>query len=1087
MTRRRDVLLGLGAVSVSLLAGTSPAALPVSPFPPLHSGARVLRQAEALAAQGNFIEALQLIEDWLAQGPQADLPERTFIEAFAAHCAVSAGRPEVARNHATLAGQLLDNGAYRERPDIQTGRLRLELGRIHTDLGEPAVAADHFAKAEAYLSVASAEEAAKAANQLGIAQTELQRFPAAVATLRRGLMLAEKAGLSHGPLPVHLWTNLAGALIEAHPLDNQVDAEKATRGAETAASDDPALLRIAQYARAQLLLHEPKLPQAEAMLEALVRGRDDDPVVGHALFLRATTRFDRGDMPEAVKDGFAALDAYALTLGTAHPAYGRVLHLLGTAHLELGDWPAAEAFFKRAADLFRRAFGNDAPQAHSTELERAALMVRVGLTERAVVDMRFALAEHTQAETRATLQSGGLTDAAEPRLDGAKALAESALAVFEANAPLQDRQQALAHVVLGLVAESRKSRQEDAALYHYEQAHTLLTRARGLNATDLGFSLLRRGRLLILQRDRRDEAVRLLHQAQDLYEMHGGAGTVRLAEVQTAWAELHFAHNEREKALEKTKEAFSTLRHRLDRTAPSTTNDGTHRRGMRELFAVQAWLLLTIAREDPVTREEAFAACQEALATSAGDAMRRTAVRIVRGQGPPARALEAREAAAEELRQIDVLLPRALERLSSDVGPAELRRLQARRAAAAGALDYAEEMLRQEYGGTAEFLAQRPVTLAQTCSTLGPDEAMLLLIACEKGAILWVLDQDGASTELLEDVPRVALAEMVASVRRELTAAYDLHRSNRAVRFFEGTSAREIFSKIIVRAEKTNRLKRDRTRHLLLVADGALQRLSPHLLQDSRKLWLAARYAVTTLPSVAARVVTRSAVRSAAPEPFLGVGDVSAHTAICSDSPTSLRQQLNCLEMLPTTKDELESHAKSLGAPPTALLLGKDATKVKLMERGPGRFRTLAFATHALMGGVSPWLPEPAIILSTTPDSDGQEAILTASEIATMRLDADLVLLSACNTAAPVAGAHIEGLSGLTRAFLHAGARCVLASHWPVASAAAADLTKAFVAAMQENSQLRPAEALRAAMLELERRPTFSHPFYWAPFVVVSA
>src|SRR6185295_17935018 len=98
----------------------------------------------------------------------------------------------------------------------------------------------------------------------------------------------------------------------------------------------------------------------------------------------------------------------------------------------------------------------------------------------------------------------------------------------------------------------------------------------------------------------------------------------------------------------------------------------------------------------------------------------------------------------------------------------------------------------------------------------------------------------------------------------------------------------------------------------------------------------------------------------------------------------------------------------------------------------------------------------------------GDDGLLTASEVTGLKLDADWVILSACNTAAGDAGG--EALSGLARAFFYAGARALLVSHWPVSSDAAVRLTTTAIAALEADPSIGKAEAMRRAMLaEIER------------------
>jgi CHAT domain-containing protein len=112
---------------------------------------------------------------------------------------------------------------------------------------------------------------------------------------------------------------------------------------------------------------------------------------------------------------------------------------------------------------------------------------------------------------------------------------------------------------------------------------------------------------------------------------------------------------------------------------------------------------------------------------------------------------------------------------------------------------------------------------------------------------------------------------------------------------------------------------------------------------------------------------------------------------------------------------------------------------------------------------------------------------LAASEVAGLKLDAEWVVLSACNTAAPDGTPAAEGFSGLARAFLYAGARSLLVSHWRVNSQAAVMLTTRMFDALRAEASIRRAEALRLSMSAMldDAAPAFAHPYFWAPFVLV--
>ena len=180
--------------------------------------------------------------------------------------------------------------------------------------------------------------------------------------------------------------------------------------------------------------------------------------------------------------------------------------------------------------------------------------------------------------------------------------------------------------------------------------------------------------------------------------------------------------------------------------------------------------------------------------------------------------------------------------------------------------------------------------------------------------------------------------------------------------------------------------------------------------------------------------------------------------------------------------------ARYLGADASSIYLGKDATETKVKEIDLKSARVIAFSTHGLISGDIKHLAEPALVL--TPPNKATEAddgLLTASEIAPLKLNAEWVILSACNTAhAESAGA--EGLSGLAKAFFYAGSRALLVSHWPVESQSATELTRGMFEALKTNPNMGRSEALRHSMFKLaanDNHPHWAHPAFWAPFVVV--
>lgn len=203
------------------------------------------------------------------------------------------------------------------------------------------------------------------------------------------------------------------------------------------------------------------------------------------------------------------------------------------------------------------------------------------------------------------------------------------------------------------------------------------------------------------------------------------------------------------------------------------------------------------------------------------------------------------------------------------------------------------------------------------------------------------------------------------------------------------------------------------------------------------------------------------------------------------------------LERLPGFRREIELVAAALGRG-SVQRLGRDFTAPAVQQTRLQDFRIVHFATHGLLPGDLSCLTEPAIMVSNAPNApDASGGFLPASAIMRLRMDADLVILSACNTAGPgVPGGSeqsAEALSGLARAFFVAGARGVLASHW-LASDLAATVLMTRMLTIQNGAEtdgraVSSGQALQRAQLGLIEANfgggSLSHPFYWAAFTLI--
>jgi len=369
------------------------------------------------------------------------------------------------------------------------------------------------------------------------------------------------------------------------------------------------------------------------------------------------------------------------------------------------------------------------------------------------------------------------------------------------------------------------------------------------------------------------------------------------------------------------------------------------------------------------------------------------------------------------------------------------------------------------------------------------------------------------------------LAEKVAALRSGLDLE-KLQKSAGKPVLFDLALAHELYVALIGPVEA---LVKDK-RHLLVVPSGPLTSLQFNLLVTEKPAkpvtqvkdiahyrdaaWLIKRQAVSVLPSVASLRALRLFARKAeATKAMIGFGDLvfdpaeraralaergatksraavmtRAYSEFWQGSSLDRKTLALALPSLLDTADELEAVATKLGASRSDIHLQTGATETAVKRAPLADYRVVYFATHGLVAGDVKGLGEPSLTLTIPKQpSDLDDGLLTASEVAQLKLNADWVVLSACNTAAgDKPGA--EALSGLARAFFYAGAHALLVSHWAVETDAATRLTTTTFDIMKNDPKLGRAEALRRAMLAYMNDatdPWNAYPALWAPFVVV--
>lgn len=433
----------------------------------------------------------------------------------------------------------------------------------------------------------------------------------------------------------------------------------------------------------------------------------------------------------------------------------------------------------------------------------------------------------------------------------------------------------------------------------------------------------------------------------------------------------------------------------------------------------------------------------------------------------------------------------------------------------------------------AELVAPRPPTLDQIRAALREDEAMLSFYFGIEGSFVWAVPKQGPVAFAAIAATSGDIESKVRKLREALEPQATMVSDIPA---FDTALGHELYSLLLKPVEAGWKS----SKNLIVATNGALGLLPLSLLPTEKVElkgdgdvlfagyrdvpWLARTHAVTLMPSAATLRTLRglppgkpdrgalvafgdplfSRRAAAEAEKAVQTADASAATrgvplrrrnAPKLDGVDSA--ELALLPQLPDTSDELKSIALALQADPSKVLyLGKDANEHKVKSLDLSGFKVMAFATHGLVPGELNGLNQPALAL-TAPDVAGVagDGLLTMEEILALKLDADWVVLSACNTGAG-AGAGAEAASGLGRAFFYAGTRALLVTNWSVHSQSARDLVTDLFKRQADDAKLTRGEALRQAMMALADGKgyandsgkiefTYAHPLFWAPYSII--
>jgi CHAT domain-containing protein len=405
-------------------------------------------------------------------------------------------------------------------------------------------------------------------------------------------------------------------------------------------------------------------------------------------------------------------------------------------------------------------------------------------------------------------------------------------------------------------------------------------------------------------------------------------------------------------------------------------------------------------------------------------------------------------------------------------------------------LQRVEAEIRKRSPRYASLTQPEPITVAGLQALLDDDTLLLEYSLGKDGSYAWLIGPRSMTSVALP--PR---EEIEAAARRALAAI----ESEQA----DAEAAAKDLSRLVL-GPLADRLT---SRRLVVVADGALLYVPfaalPHPTAGEPLL---VRQEVVSLPSAStlallrrdrpARVATTGTVAVLA-DPVFDAGDerllavrqgrppseaVSPSTGVRINRAAESMGLSGPIPRLPFTRREAQAIVASTPARSSLAALDFDASRATILDPRLAQYRVVHLATHGFFNASR---PELSGILLSMFDKQGQPqpGFLTAADTFNLRLAADLVVLSGCRTAL---GREVkgEGIVGLTRGFMYAGADRVLASLWPVDDAATAALMARFYSGMFGPRPLPPAAALRAAQLDLMKQPRYRHPFFWAAFQI---
>ncbi len=856
---------------------------------------------------------------------------------------------------------------------------------------------------------------------------------------------------------------------------------------------------------------------------------------------------DQGHYAQAQQFYQQALSIREQALGLNHPDVASSLNDMASLLWELGRYAEAEPLFKRSLAIREQALGAKHPEVaqscnnlgllywNQARFAEAEPLLQRGLTIR-----ELALGPD-HPDVAVSLNNLALLFYSQGQYAQAETLYRRALAIrekaFGAN-----------HVIVGLTLNNLARLYGDQGRYAeaeplYRRSLTIREAALGPNHPDIATTLNSLG-LLYDAQGRYAAAEPLFLRALKIRETAFGPGHPYVAHVLNNLAQLYehagrytqaeplyqralsirettlgaehpdltiildnlarlYARQHRfEQALRYSTRGYEILRKRFTQASGMRAGQLAEQQSKRAYFARHVALLQRARRADAASF--AFEAAQLAQASSVGQSVAQMAARFAVQGDALALAIRAQQDTADRLAHTDKALIDAIGQPPQKQNPAQVAALRQTLGELDSALATQTKNISERFPEYDSLVSAAPISVREAQQLLRPNEALLFYLIDAQGSFAWVVRPHRIDFRRL-NITRQDLERRVRALRARLDP-----QQNSDLLPYDAAAAHALYQKIFAPLEPA--LKG--VQHVIQINDGALQSLPFAVLvskapsHHDKPVWLTERFAFSVVPSVSALRALRSFSRAQAKvqareQAFIGFGNpvllgfhgsqrglvaraLFTQAALGVTSGIADVNEIRQASPLPDTALELKALATTLKASDASLHLQQDASERAVKSLDLSRYRVLAFATHGVMAGELSGVAEPGLILTPPPQGTLQDdGYLSASEVAQLKLNADWVLLSACNTSAPDGTPGAEGLSGLAKGFFYAGARSLLVSNWYVVSDAAVRITTEMLKDYTAKPELGKAEALRQAMRKLRNDPRYAQPLFWAPFVVV--